>query len=783
MIAAPVRREEILRTSDFDEFEFGVKKEGLPHLFEVLRGQLYSDPILAVIREYSVNARDAHVAAGKGGVPIRLSLPTPLEPLFKVRDFGDGLSEDEVKEVYSQYGESTKRGTNSQTGMLGLGSKCAFAYGESFTITSWRAGWQTVYSAYLDESGLGKIARLSRLSSSAPEGIEIAVPVRERDVTSWNEKAKQFFRFWETAPEAPPEVIQGSLGKTDYYGRAAEEQVLRRGAGWRILGSFGKSYNGTYYQKSYPPLETGYRSNLVALMGGVPYPIDVEQAKEVFPAHWHDLLTMEIVMEFPLGWLQFAASREALRYTDRTRKALRKRFEELKTELEAEIAAKIEKAASFWEAKQAYRKLFHGNGESHYSGTYEAPELPSCLERIAKDAVWQGLSLGGADFQIGKIPLSDLHVLRVEKKPGAVGDAYFRETANTIPTLPGVRFVKNDLGLKEGFSRPRMVTFWKRYPETKQVYVLTIGTEEGARLLKEELHLDQVEILLLSDFEPDPDAVARTKNGARDKHSWKVFAPRFNVSYGLASDHWECADLPGEGPVDEDEEPEVPAEWFYVLLDKFEIVNNDLGLGSTPGNIRDRLQALGIPFPALYGVKVAAKDRVVGKAPHFREYVEREFKKKLADPAYRQQIVDWKEVSEHTPELRRLDPALVEDPEGPMGRYLSAYRELRGHVEQAGTMPLQDIRNLGAKFGLSQGLALPVPDGTRPRHRLEPLYQEVLASYPLLKSLCSGNNYHLTGHLNREGVAHLVNLTDRARKAGVRTDSEVRTAPDSGRDG
>ena len=41
---------------------------------------------------------------------------------------------EDIHSIYSQYGESTKRGTNAQNGMLGLGCKSALTYTNQFTM-------------------------------------------------------------------------------------------------------------------------------------------------------------------------------------------------------------------------------------------------------------------------------------------------------------------------------------------------------------------------------------------------------------------------------------------------------------------------------------------------------------------------------------------------------------------------------------------------------------------------------------------------------------------------
>ena len=69
---------------------FGIKSTGLPHIFNVLRNQLYSDKVLAVIREYSANAIDANKQAGKGDTPIEVTLPSAVNPMAAAAVSGQG---------------------------------------------------------------------------------------------------------------------------------------------------------------------------------------------------------------------------------------------------------------------------------------------------------------------------------------------------------------------------------------------------------------------------------------------------------------------------------------------------------------------------------------------------------------------------------------------------------------------------------------------------------------------------------------------------------------------
>ena len=137
---------------------FSVKEKNMAHIFSILRNSLYSDKPLAIIREYCTNAQDAHVEAGKPNKSIRVKYPTIFDNTLSIRDFGNGLSKEEVFTVFNSYGESTKRDSNDLVGMLGLGSKSAFSYVNDFTIKSYNNGLMSQYIAYIDETNIGKVS-------------------------------------------------------------------------------------------------------------------------------------------------------------------------------------------------------------------------------------------------------------------------------------------------------------------------------------------------------------------------------------------------------------------------------------------------------------------------------------------------------------------------------------------------------------------------------------------------------------------------------------------------
>ena len=133
----PTFQQDVIESTIQSDYDFSIKQSA--HAFQVLSNSLYSNKILAVVREYLTNALDAQIASGVK-TPFSVTLPSDNELLgnnyWQVRDYGTGLSEEDIKEFYCTYFSSSKQSSNDFTGMLGLGCKSAFAYTQEFTVTS-----------------------------------------------------------------------------------------------------------------------------------------------------------------------------------------------------------------------------------------------------------------------------------------------------------------------------------------------------------------------------------------------------------------------------------------------------------------------------------------------------------------------------------------------------------------------------------------------------------------------------------------------------------------------
>lgn len=196
--------------------------EDSPVAFMLMSDGLYKDGIRAAIREIACNARDAHTMVGKDDVPIEVKLPNAIDPVFYVRDFGPGLGTKAMETVYNVYFKSTKSSDNRQTGGFGLGAKSPFAYTDNFMVVSRHEGEQFTYTAYKDDEGFPRFARIATEPCSPEDsGITVSFPVKPEDFSRFQEIAIDVLREFDVLPnllgatvefEAPPVAV--TVGKT-----------------------------------------------------------------------------------------------------------------------------------------------------------------------------------------------------------------------------------------------------------------------------------------------------------------------------------------------------------------------------------------------------------------------------------------------------------------------------------------------------------------------------------------------------------------------------------------
>lgn len=294
--------------------KMGIDEANFEHIVMLLT-DLYSDQILAVIREYSTNARDAHKEAGHNR-PIEVTLPNRMSPFFKVRDYGVGLSADEVIKVYSKYGSSTKRASNDFNGMLGLGCKSALTYTNQFTVVSVKDGEKitVVVSRSGNVPSMDIVDKRAGVNES--NGVEVTVPVAAMDAPKFQEKARHLFSFWDE-------------GTVLVDGVTPKRITLKM-----ITPNIG--------------MTNGQLENDIVVMGGVPYPLDGNH--QIYTGVRHHRNAFNLVAFVDIGEVSFTPSREALMYNSHTSPVIDRLRKEFMAEIRKTILADIDTAVTHSEA-------------------------------------------------------------------------------------------------------------------------------------------------------------------------------------------------------------------------------------------------------------------------------------------------------------------------------------------------------------------------------------------------------------------------------------------------
>lgn len=316
-------------------------ENSVAHLMSVLT-DLYSDPELAVIREYSTNALDSHIAAGVSR-PIEVTTPNALSPFFKVKDYGLGMDEDDIQNIYSKYGASTKRDSDSVVGMLGLGCKSALTYTQQFTLNTVKNGVKYMVAVSRTEDGSGVMEIIDSSSTDEPNSVEVVVPVKRGN--EFERKSRDFFRFWK-----PGTVLVNGGQPQHFEGKEISPGVF-------LVRDISSDY---------------------LVMGNVAYPLDGEHALSEASSYYK---RWAIVAYVEIGSVNFTPSREALHYTRRTEETVRNLKKVVDDRLPKVVQEDMDSKDNEWEAFKTYyewNEIFGGG----YG--YRTQRMPNAIKYKGK---------------------------------------------------------------------------------------------------------------------------------------------------------------------------------------------------------------------------------------------------------------------------------------------------------------------------------------------------------------------------------------------------------------
>jgi hypothetical protein len=316
-----------------------------PFAAVLLQANMYSNKIQTPVQEYLLNALDSHRVSGKDTTPFRVGLPTKMEPIFSVRDFGPGLSRQDIVECFSVLGKSTKRHSSKFAGGYGIGGKSGFAYTDSFNVISFYNGVKSTYVAYRStENPSGGMKKTREESTTEPNGLEIQIPLKSSsDIPAFIAAVYRAVFLWPTKP-----ILTGILAHEtpSYIIDTVMQDCEFRGDDW------------AYVDNKVIGAVTGicdYNQNIKICLAvdGIPYlcPTELQnQTKIADDAQPDTMISLlrkiavkdkTLVLFFAVNEIEIATSKEAVERTDKTAKAVLARMVQVRTELYDQVHKKL----------------------------------------------------------------------------------------------------------------------------------------------------------------------------------------------------------------------------------------------------------------------------------------------------------------------------------------------------------------------------------------------------------------------------------------------------------
>ena len=298
-----------------------IDQEDMRYIASLLRNN-YSNPLLATIREIVANALD--VTKNK---KVSIQLPTQIEPNFIVRDYGCGLSEEDMLGLYTKYGKSTKRDTNEVIGGFGIGRFAPLSYTDSFIVRSVYKGHKHSYIIRVDEHDDTIVSQIESEPSGESDGIYVQVGIKKDDIAKF---LKTFLKtFWYRRDAI--NLLNESWGSKS-YGKAEESNEIF----------------DLYAENRYWEDLSHYGDEPYVLMGGIPYTVKRSDKWSMFQKG--------MVYKAEIGEFKLHHSRETLEYNPQVEKALENASQKMFDKLNADLSVQMQDAKNFYEASEIMHK-------------------------------------------------------------------------------------------------------------------------------------------------------------------------------------------------------------------------------------------------------------------------------------------------------------------------------------------------------------------------------------------------------------------------------------------
>ena len=473
-------KNEIESSGDLAQANFGL--EFNPKIARMLSEQVYSDPILAVVREYICNAWDAHTMVGNTN-PIQVRIPSALDPQWAVRDYGPGLSQAQImgtadnnwRGLFNTYGKSGKDHSDQFIGGFGIGSKAGFAYTRqdlAFTITAWHEGIKNTFTASMNADGIPQLMLMACEPSNEPSGVEIAMPVKTKDINTF---ISHTHAVCEHAP-VKPDILGGTM-------TWEPRTYVQSGKDWRRVG-----------------VVHDYTGIPKVLIGNIGYPIDPDQ----FTGDSVRLLNSAIEIDIPIGSVELSLDRESLSYDARTVAYLQARLDTIYKEVQDLYEEKFNTLLTYWDKCLAY-------------GQYTKDCINTSGYGITSRVFKHKGKVLKRNFQITQNALMGVEYCYLDSSRLNKLDNIRYTQSISISAKPNVYIVWNDC--TSARIRPKFYRLAAMLKDVKNAYVYVVKTSSKLKFAKARAMLgwptNYIHVNTLEDLYPDTEEYTKT---VRDKY-------------------------------------------------------------------------------------------------------------------------------------------------------------------------------------------------------------------------------------------------------------------------
>lgn len=294
----------------------GIDLENINFILDLVSTKFYSNKHGSIIREYASNMWDSHIEAGHNK-PIIINIDRDVENngyFIEFTDEGVGISPERFETIFMRWFSSSKRNTNDQIGMFGLGSKSGFAYTDILNITTTVDGI-TYKNILYKVNKKFKLDKLSEQYTGLPNGTTIRIDIA-------NSEDKELF-------------IKEARTQLCYF-----ESVY-------IKNNTYTSYPVDNHYRIYEGNHFKFRSNtpfkyMHIVIGQCSYPIP-NDALDI------SLIEIPVGLSFPIGVISVTPNREAIEVTDNTKQLILEKIELVKQELKEKFNTQNPSIEDLWE--------------------------------------------------------------------------------------------------------------------------------------------------------------------------------------------------------------------------------------------------------------------------------------------------------------------------------------------------------------------------------------------------------------------------------------------------